>query len=170
MKKRARKAKASRKHHRVKKTLMRALQEEAGVRRGLWILRVPTSFAESKGLIAEEKALRALEYFQRKKEEFYPKGVITKITPTIHYSEEDRKSIDLKVEFQNGELLGEVKNRWNQKLEEKLRKRNRCLIAIPWGTPDEKARKIVQEAINHWEPRGQEKERSSAGQTLGAYH
>jgi hypothetical protein len=166
---------ASRKHrpgkHRPGK-MPKAILEET--RRVLWMLRVPTSFDQVKGLVSEEKTLRAFTYFQRRKVEFGKMGVITKIIPTIHYSKEDVESIDFEVEFQSGEtLFVEVKNRWNFQLERKLLIRNRCLIAIPWKTADEEARKIVLVAVNRFfqkQERRREKQGGSEGQLVGAHH
>jgi hypothetical protein len=81
---------------------------------------------------------------------FYQVGLITKITPTEHFSPEDKKKIDIKVRFQRGRVLIDVKSRWNQQLEEELRKNNRCLVAMPFGVTDEEAIKIVLEAVNRF--------------------
>lgn len=150
MKKKARRGRRKRRESRRRKELKDIFSKKE-VRKGLWILRAPLSFHEEKGLISEEKARRAFEYFQRKKTKFHRVGVITKVTPTEHYSQEDKEDIDIKVEFQNGEILFvEVKNRWNQKLEENLRRENRCLIAIPWDMNNERARDITWTKANRF--------------------
>jgi hypothetical protein len=170
--KKVRRRKAASRKYLAGKELKATLREK-GVRRVLWMLRVPTSFSEVKGLVSEEKALRAFEYFQLKKVVF-PVGVITKITPTIHYSEDDRKGIDLMMEFQGGGILFvEVKNRRNLRLERDLRRRNRCLIAIPWETADKEVRKIVLEAVNRFfQKRGmrREEQKGEAGRLVGVHH
>lgn len=166
MKKKARKG--ARRERRTKKTL-KAFLREAGVRRALWILKVPTSFGEMKGLIAEEEALRGLEHFQRRKVEFYQVGVITNVAPTMHFSQEDKEGIDIKVEFQGGKMVfADIKgHRWTEREARELLRRNRCLIAIPERTSDEEAREMALEQIN-WFLQERERERSE-GQLLGAH-
>ena len=167
MKKRAKKGVL--RERQARKTLQAILEEE-GVRKALWMLNVPTSFAELKGLIAEEKALRAFEYFRRKKVEFYQIGVITNVVPTMHYSWEDKKSIDIKVEFQDGKLIfNEVKSRWSKGIEEKLWRGNRCLIVIPFGISDEEAISVVWKAVSRFLQRSQDKKVDKT-QLCGAYH
>lgn len=146
-----------------------ALLKEVGVRRASWILKVPTSPRELKGLIAEEKAFWRLEDFQQRKVKFYQVGVIMKVAPTMHLSQEDKEGIDIKVEFQSGEIVfADVKgHRWTQSEARDLLRRNRCLIAIPEGTSDEETKGMVWEQTN-WFLQEQEKERSE-GQLLGAH-
>ena len=147
MKKKARKG--VRRERRTKKTL-EAFLKEVGVRSALWILGVPTSLSELKGLIAEEKALRGLECSQRRKVEFYQVGMITNVAPTMHFSQEDKEGIDIKVEFQSGKIVfADVKgHRWTEKEARELLRRNRCLIAIPERTSDEEAREMALEQTN----------------------
>lgn len=148
MHKRARKNISAR--NRYKKAEKTILEKEQ-VKKGFWIAGIPTSFQEWKGVVAENKTLEALKYLQQQKVEFCKMGVITNVIPTQHFSEEDMQSIDIKVTFQNGaELLVEVKNSGNRRLENKLRKRNRCLIAIPLETTAKEARKIVQSSVNRF--------------------
>ena len=149
-------------------TWARILEEE-GVRRALWILNVPTSLGELKGLIAEEKSLRGLEGLQRRKVEFCQVGAIMKVTPTEHLSQEDQEGIDIKVEFQNGKIVfADVKgHRWTQSEARVLLKRSRCLIAIPERTSDEEAKEMVWEQTN-WFLQEREKERRG-DQLLGAH-
>jgi len=133
------------------------LLQEKGVRKALWILRVPTSFSELKGLVAEEMALKVFEHFQQRRTEFCALGVIQSVTPTIHYSEEDKQAIDIKVEFQSETVLVEVKcHRWTAWEAYKWLKLNRCFIGIPQYTTNEEAVELVKAALS-WFLEEQEK-------------
>lgn len=147
MNKRARRNKLNRARHRK---VEKAVKEDRGVKRGLWIAGIATSFPEWKGLLAEEKALEALNYFRKKKVKFYDAGIITGLSPTMHFDEKDKCGIDIVANFENDTLLIQVKVQGSQELEKKLRDRNKCLIAIPWDAPEKKAREIVQGAVNHF--------------------
>jgi len=162
------KARRTRRTQRTRRKAWNTLRKKREVRNALWILGVPTSFAQQKGLTSEERALRSFEYFQRRRKKFGLLGEIKKITPTMHYSKEDRRGIDIKVEFQNEILFAEVKNQGSQKLEEELWEKNRCLIVMPWNTSDEKARDIIWKAVNRFFRERAKK--SSTDQFLGAYH
>lgn len=168
MKKKARKG--VRRERRGRGTWTRILEEE-GVRRALWMLKIPTSFAELKGLIAEEKALRGLEGLQRRKVKFYQAGgVIKNVTPTMHFSEKDKEGIDIEVEFQGGEkVFVDAKGRqWEKGLAEKLLSRNRCLIAIPLRTSESDEEEIAYQAVSWFLQERQERERRE-DQLIGAH-
>lgn len=170
MKKKARKG--ARRERRGRGTWTRILEEE-GVRRALWMLRVPTSFSEAKGLTAEEKTLQGLKGLQRRKVKFYPAGgVIKNVTFTMHFSQKDKEGIDIEVEFQDGErIFVDAKGRqWDQDLAEKLLRRNRCLIAVPMGTSDEEAEEMAYQAVSWFLQERQEREKERReDQLLGAH-
>ena len=146
----------------------KALLQERGVRKALWMLRIPTSFSELKGLIAEEIALRGFERLQQRRVEFYTIGAILNVTPTIHYSEEDKQAIDIKVEFQSETVLVEVKcHRWTAWEAYKWLKMDRCFVGLPLGSSNEEAVASVEEQLT-WFLREREKMRSANAQLIGA--
>ncbi len=146
----------------------RSLLQDVGVRKGLWIAGIPISFSELKGLVAEEMALRGFEHLQQRRTEFCTVGTILNVTPTIHYSQEDRQAIDIKLEFQNEIVLTEVKaHNWTEWEARKWLNRTRHFVGIPTGTSSEEAVGLVKEQLT-WFLREREKMRSARPQLIGA--
>ena len=126
----------------------RAVDRERAIERTLWILGVPSSPSDYRGLAAERKALQALKYHQKKKTEFPGGRVIQEVTPTLHFSQADMEGKDAYVKFQNGETLAiQIQNWWSRRVEREFRKKGICLIAI-WPNEEKgTARKRAFEAI-----------------------
>jgi hypothetical protein len=153
----------------ARKIKRRPLNRKAriSIKRTRWILGIPTSAKDWRGLQAEQKIFQSLEYHQRKKTEF-PKGrKIREFTPVLHFSRDDREGKDIiakfQVEFQpDSETLPiQVQNWWSREAENEFREKGICLIAV-WPEEDEKkARERTFDAISKWFLRVVEEEVSS---------
>jgi len=125
------------------------------IKRTLWILGVPTSAKDWRGLQAEQKVFQSLEYHKRKKTEFPGGRRIKEFTPTVHFSHDDYEGKDIivkfQVEFLDNEILPiQVQNWWSREVEEEFREKGICLIAV-WPEEDKKkARERTFDAISKW--------------------
>jgi len=106
------------------------------IKRTDWILGIPYSAKTRRGLEAGQYIFQGLEYYRRKKIEFPGGRRVIEITPTVHFSQDDREGKDIFAKFQvrfqpDSEILPiQVQNWWTRKVEEEYRKKGICLIAI----------------------------------------
>jgi len=140
----------------AKRTARRRLDRKTkiSIKRTDWILGIPYSAKTQRGLAAEEQGLYGLKYHKKKKTEFLGGRVIVEITPTIHFSQDDRDGKDAFVRFQvkfqpDSEILPiQFQNWWSREAEAEFRKKRICLIAI-WPNEDKnKARERTFNAIS----------------------
>lgn len=130
-------------------------QQAIEVARTLWMLGVPTSESSARGLQAEERVLAALRYHQRKKTRFPGNRVIIEAGPTMHFSLDDKRGIDINVSFrlEDGSceaLPVQVQNWWTKEAEGSFRRRGICLIVV-WPKEDrETAKRKVFDALSKW--------------------
>lgn len=118
------------------------------VKRAYWIMGDPITFAQQKGQFAEKMACRTLKHLQQRKVEFSEVGVIVNVTPIPHLSLEDKRAIDIEIEFRSKTIFVEVKaHRWTEKEARRWLDQNRCFIGIPWGTSEEVAERLVWQAL-----------------------
>ena len=136
------------------------------IKRTLWILGVPTSAKCQRGLQAEQKIFQSLEYYKRKKIEFPKERLIAEITPTVHFSQDDREGKDVLVKFQvkfrpDSEIVPiQFQDWWTREAEEEYREKGICLIAV-WPNEDKKkARERTFDAISKWFLRVEEEVKS----------
>ncbi|MDD5606366.1 MAG: hypothetical protein PHN37_00670, partial [Candidatus Pacebacteria bacterium] len=79
-----------------------------------WISGKDLCAFQKRALEAEEKAISALKYFQSKRTIFKEKGAIKRIKQSSHYDADDQNGIDVKIEFENKEVLFlQIKNHWS---------------------------------------------------------
>lgn len=134
------------------------MDKERAIKRTLWILGIPSSLRDYRGLAAERKALQALNYHQKKKTEFPGGRVIEEVTLTLHFSKADMEGKDAYVGFQDGEILPvQIQNWWARETEEEFKEKGICLIAIWPNEGKEKARERAFDAISsfyqlHYQP------------------
>jgi len=125
------------------------------VNRTLWVLGVPTSESLARGLQAEEKVLAALRYHQKKKTKFPGNRVIIEVSPTLHFSLDDKRGIDINVSFrlEDGScepLPIQVQSWWRREAENRFRGRGICLIVV-WRKEDkEVAKRKAHDALFKW--------------------
>lgn len=121
------------------------------IERTKWILNIPFSPQDWRGLEAEKNVIGILERFKRKKIEFPGGRVIEEVISTLHYSPDDSKGIDIKVKFQDSEVLYiQVQNwdTWGTK--EKFKKKGICLIVFRTGEDKIKGRKRILADISEF--------------------
>ena len=133
---------------------LRPLRPRLTTIRTQWILGIPTSESAARGLQAEEMALQALQYHQKKRTEFPGQRRITGIQPSLHFSLEDYAGIDIQVQFESpgtSETLNiQVQSRGDKRAGKKFREKRICLVVIKPNNDKEKARQVVFEAISQW--------------------
>lgn len=117
----------------VKKAIARKnIRKTLGLIAGL--TKQPSTAREYRGFAAEEKALKAANYWQKKK-------LILKVRQTRGLSSEDREMKDLILTLLNGkEIAVEVKNYCTFLVVQKCRKRGVLLFSI-WQDEDEEIAK-----------------------------
>ena len=129
---------------------------KASIKRTLWTLGIPTSKKRQRGLRAEEEVLQSLEYHKRKKTNFLGR-IIKQVSPTLHFSQDDREGKDVIVKFQVKSQPGEevllpiqIQNWWSRRAQKEFNDRGICLIAV-WPHEDEKkARERTFDVISKW--------------------
>lgn len=146
------------------------------IKRTDWILGIPYSAKTRRGLEAEQYIFQSLEYYRRKKTEFPGGRRMIEVTPTAHFSQDDREGKDIFAKFQvkfqpDSEVLPiQVQNWWTREVEEEYREKGICLIAI-WladqdgkpKTPDQikkEAQERTFDAISKWFSRVEKEVRS----------
>ena len=141
---------SKKKRRRLEKKKKRRQIKEAA-RKVEWMMGHPHTGKEYRGVEAEKKALRALNYHRKKETKFPGDKVIVKVRPTSHHNGSDEKKVDAFVKFQDGETLRiQIKNWWRRWVEEELRKKGIVFVVIRPSEDYHKARGKVFEAINSY--------------------
>ena len=119
---------------------------------GAWMVNVAVNDARYRGLVSEKKAFNALKDIQEAEKKFGMFGTITEVIAIEHTDSKDRKSgIDIEIFFSSGSRIYiDVKNQGNEVLREKLARRNRCLMIIPWDASDQLVINIAMSTIKRW--------------------
>ena len=132
------------------------------IERTKWMLNIASSVEGQKGIDTERKVFKALEYHRKRGTVFHGQRLITKVQPTVHFSEDDREQVDIFATFSiKGRSKTEIlplqvkttwkpKSRWHQNAEERFKKRGICLIAVGHDQDERQARAIVLERINNF--------------------
>jgi len=133
----------------------RPWRSQLAVKRTGWILGIPSSAEHARGLQAEEKALDALRYHEKKKTRFPGGRIIIEVNPTMHLSLDDQRGIDINVRFRveaegYENLPIQVQNWGTSRAKEEFRQKRICLVIIRPDEDKEKAKERVFEAISHW--------------------
>lgn len=116
--------------------IKRDKERRRSIKTVLWTFDIPTSFRESRGLMAEERATKALNSFRRRRTVFPGGWVIKEVEKIMHYSDEDRKGVDNYIKMRRmcdhltETIPIQIKNHWNQALEKSFYQRGICFIGI----------------------------------------
>lgn len=138
--------------------IKRRLDEKTrmSIKRTQWILGIPATAKEERGLQAEQKVFQSLEYHKRKKTEFPGGRRIKEFMPTVHFSQDDREGKDVIVKFQvkfrpDDEVLPiQVRNWWTWQAERKFRKKGTCLVVVRPEEDEKKARERTFDTVSKW--------------------
>ncbi len=111
-----------------------------------WLLNIPSSEKEAKGLEAEEKAEKAIRYLMERGVHLYDERRIETFEKTWHFSSDDKRGIDFKVTLidkdnKREELLIQVKSYWKMKEQKSYGAAGICFIGI-WP------REVGSDAVN----------------------
>ncbi|MDO8265293.1 MAG: hypothetical protein Q7T34_02905 [Candidatus Parcubacteria bacterium] len=104
-----------------------------------------------RGLLAEEKAVFALNSLKDRGNQFPGKRRIVDVRRTERGSEEDYQGKDIVIVFQTGETIYvQVKNWWTKNAEKKYIKRGICFIAVFSENNGKGLEKIIYNTISRF--------------------
>src|SRR3990172_6567204 len=140
----------------------RARHIKGSIKRTQWMLGIASSVEGQRGINTEEKVFKALEYHRKRGTEFRGQRRITKVQPTVHFSDDDRNQVDIFVIFRiKGRAKIETfpiqvkttwkpKSKWHQNVEERFKRRGICLVVVGGDQDEKQAREIVLRRINYF--------------------